>query len=447
MKAKTRMHVDTLRAQYPIFSYDAYAITAAGDNTVLSFTYSIGTAHTFTHQVIFETLPTQNDPLTHALAFHVGLAEMFSYWKLTCSPRVEIKAGHLSDLQLHWWHDLFIKGMGEYYYKNHIDFTAEPFIALQSTGGHVAQDGAGGLHTSSGTVLVPIGGGKDSAVTLEILKQQHAILPLIVYPTTPASAHIVAAAQAPAALIVRRVLDPHMIRLATSGAYLNGHIPYSAALAFIFIFAAAAKQVAYIAVSNERSAEEGNVAYHGRVINHQYSKTFAFEMLLQHYVHEHLTPQIHFFSLLRPLNELQISKLFATMLHYFAVFRSCNRHQQQDSWCGICPKCVSVALSLMPWLGRDTIIAIMGSDPLRNPFNHDLLDTMTHPEHVKPFECVVSSAEARVCLEFIAAGMTPRVAQFLMPWGQTSNIPGPFLTELKNRYHRCGKTSPFRAEI
>lgn len=424
----------TLRAHYPLFSYDAYTITATGHHTVLCFTYSLGTAHTFTHQVIFEHMPTQHDPLTQALAFHVGLAEMFSYWKLTCSPRVEIRAGSLSDAQCVWWHDLFIKGMGEYYYKNHIDFTAEPFITVQSLGPRRDPEDVSCLNPSAGPVLVPIGGGKDSAVTLEILQQQHAVLPLIVYPTTPASVPLVAAAQAPAALIVRRELDPHMLRLTRSGAYLNGHIPYSAALAFIFLFAAAAQQAPYIVVSNERSAEEGNVVYHGRVINHQYSKTFAFELLLQDYIRAYLTPAIRFFSFLRPLNELQIGKLFATMPHYFAVFRSCNRHQQHDSWCGTCPKCVSVALSLMPWLGRDALSAIMGSDPLSNPLNHDLLDTMTNPARVKPFECVVSTEEAQVCLEFIAHGLTPRVARFLAPWGQTQHIPEPFLTELKHYY-------------
>lgn len=427
-----------LREQYPVFRYESYEVLCHDAQVELLFRYTIAPDLAFTHRVLFEEASTTLTLAEMApFAFHVGLAEMFSYWKLTCSPYVEIHAGALTPEQVRWWHALFLKGMGEYYYKNHIDFTPPDFLTVTNPLPHQPREPV--RHRPAATldretVMVPIGGGKDSAVTLEILQKKHHVVPLIVYPSTPASQKLVAASPARPAMVVRRRLDPQMIAHAQSGRYLNGHIPYSAALAFIFLCAACMHQIPYIAVSNERSAEEGNVQYLGHTINHQYSKTLEFERLFQDYIGTYLTPDIHFFSFLRPLNELQIGKLFATMPQYFALFRSCNRHQQQDSWCGQCPKCVSVALSLMPWLGRDTIRTIMGHDPLGEAHNRAWLAMMTDPTQVKPFECVVSAQEARACVEFIEQGQTPAVALCLAQWGEDANIPEPFLTELRSHY-------------
>lgn len=430
--------MQTLRAQYPVFRYDSFALTRTDQALSVECRYAIPPDFTFTHRVVFDHLAATAslDALT-PFAFHIGLAEMFSYWKLTGAPHIAIQAGGLTPEQSAWWHGLLIQGMGEYFYHNQLDFTPPDFVTITAAGPTHAVSPPPSEATSRPTMLIPLGGGKDSIVTLELLKQQADVTPLIVYPTTPASRRIVAVAGLGDPLVVRRELDPALIALSKSGRYLNGHIPYSAALAFIFLLAAVAQRLPYIAVSNERSAEEGNATYLGRTINHQYSKTLAFERDFQAYIATFLQAPTRFFSFVRPLSELQIGKLFASMPQYWPVFRSCNRYQQQDAWCGACPKCVSVALSLLPWLPPGALERCMGSNPLSNPANTAVLDSMLQASQVKPFECIVSTEEAQVCLEFVRAGRTARVERYLQQWGDDSHVPTPFATLLRDAYARA----------
>lgn len=386
----------------PKFLYESYSV----DDHTLSFRYSAGPHH-FNHQIIFDNISSLNSHLS----FHLGLAEMFSYWKLFCSPVIEVQAGSLTPDQLTFWKKLLIRGMGQYFYENKIDFTKPSFLNVISTG--AKRSGEIPQVIPSNTVLIPLGGGKDSIVTLELLKPHFDIRPIIVYPTTPTSERI--AKSLPAgrqAIIVRRTLDPYMLELTKQG-YPTGHIPYSAVLAFIFLLAASAENIPYIAVSNERSSDEGNVEYLGHTINHQYSKTLEFETDLNKYIS---SPK--YFSFLRPLYELQIAKLFSKMPQYFDKFRSCNKNQQQDSWCGRCPKCVSTALLLKPFLSKDQIIKIISSYPPESEMRQLTVS--------KPFECVLTKAEAQAALT--GKGLDA----ILSSWLPNPNMPSQFTKILKD---------------
>jgi len=428
------MSIDDLRKKYPVFSYDSFEIKQEHNSVDLYFKYSINDEQSFEHVVCFKGLSEQIDiKILEPFAFHIGLAEMFSYWKLTASSKIHVKAGMLSKDQIEWWKSLLMEGMGEYFYKNQIDFTQPDFVTIVADGKEYSVTKL--PKTENSDVLVPLGGGKDSIVTLELfLRENVSVKPLIVYPTTPSSMKIVEQSHLDDTITVDRVIDPELIKLSKSDDYLNGHVPYSASLAFIFLFASTVQKIPYIAVSNERSSDEGNVEYHNKIINHQYSKTLAFETAFQDYINTWLKSDIHFFSFLRPLSELQIGKLFSSMKSYFPIFKSCNRNQQQDSWCGTCPKCVSVALSISPWTGPEKIKEIMGTNPLTDPSNADLIANMTDPKQVKPFECIVDTSEAQICLEFINKGQTASVVSFLKEWGNDSNIPSPFLKILKKSY-------------
>ena len=50
----------------------------------------------------------------------LGMVELVSYWKITCSPQVVIEAGSLSEEQILWWKDLYFNGLGEFFYVNKI---------------------------------------------------------------------------------------------------------------------------------------------------------------------------------------------------------------------------------------------------------------------------------------------------------------------------------------
>jgi len=447
---------DELRKQYPRFVFQSYSHRLEGDRLICEFTYTLPPDHSFTHTVTFQNLKLVNWSTVQLdnLVFNLGLSEMFSYWKLTSSSIIELTTHNprLTTDQLAFWHKLLIRGMGQYFYENHVDFTLKDFVAFKiseqkrqsridarsgtaeakPTGVEHVADEMTNPHSHT-QVLVPIGGGKDSIVTAELLKPHFDIRPLIVYPTTPASLRISALLGHSHPITVHRTLDPLMLQLTKQG-YLTGHIPYSAALAFIFLFVASTEDIPYIAVSNERSSDEGNVEYLGHTVNHQYSKSLEFETDLRDYISQSLNLSVSYFSFLRPLYELQIAKLFAAYPRYFREFRSCNRNQNQDSWCGRCPKCISIAMSLSPWLGPSRLVEIMGTNPLTDPANQSLIDQMADPAQVKPFECIVSTNEAQVCQEFISQGLTPRVTEFLNQWGPAPNLPPQFTKLLRHAY-------------
>ena len=126
------------------------------------------------------------------------------------------------------------------------------------------------------------------------------------------------------ALKVKRELDPQLLHKLPGS--LSGHIPVSAIYAFIGELLAVLYDFRYLAVANEQSSNFGNLEYQGETINHQWSKSAEFEQLLQDYTRNILTPDLIYFSALRPFSELRITELFTQYPKYFNHFSSCNRN-------------------------------------------------------------------------------------------------------------------------
>jgi UDP-N-acetyl-alpha-D-muramoyl-L-alanyl-L-glutamate epimerase len=198
----------------------------------------------------------------------------------------------------------------------------------------------------------------------------------------------------------KRTIDPELLALNARG-YLNGHTPFSAMLAFVSVLVAALQGSSRIALSNESSANESTVP--GLPVNHQYSKTFEFESDFQRHVRSWITPDIHYFSLLRPVNELQITGLLCRHPQYLTDFRSCNVGSKQGVWCGQCAKCVFVAAMLSPFLEPGTVAQVFGVNPLDQMKLLPLLEQLTGLAETKPFECVGTVNEVRASLVLTAA--------------------------------------------
>ncbi len=186
-----------------------------------------------------------------------------------------------------------------------------------------------------------------------------------------------------------------MLRMNDEG-YLNGHVPFSAILAFISVLGAALVGKRFIPLSNERSANEPSVI--GTTFNHQYSKSFEFENDFSGYLHEFLTGDIGYFSLLRPLYEIQIGELFARYVKYHSVYRSCNRGKKENTWCGACPKCLFVYIILSPYVERGELIAQFGKDLLEDESLVPVFEELIGIRETKPFECVGTIWEVRHAL-------------------------------------------------
>ena len=135
-------------------------------------------------------------------------------------------------------------------------------------------------------------------------------------------------------------------------------------------------------------------------MNHQYSKSFAFERDFSGYARRVLYGGIVYFSLLRPFNELQIACRFAASPAYLEVFRSCNVGSRENRWCGQCSKCLFVRLILAPFVDADTLNGILGHDLLDDTELLADFDGLTGLAPVKPFECVGEAEEVRCAVEW-----------------------------------------------
>jgi hypothetical protein len=193
-----------------------------------------------------------------------------------------------------------------------------------------------------------------------------------------------------------RTIDPELLRRNADG-WLNGHTPFSAIAAFSSYLAAVLTGRKYVALSNESSANEGNVS--GTFVNHQYSKSTGFERDFRSYCEKWLLPEPQYFSLLRPWTEWQIAKKFVQYPKYFPVFRSCNAGSKKDMWCCNCAKCLYVYIMLAAFLDDDELMRIFGTDMLDDPMHRELFAALEDPDLDKPFECVGTRAEIALALD------------------------------------------------
>lgn len=387
-----------LRKKYPFFSFEKQEYTLTDDGLHVKFTFNLSDRYFF-HPTLF--IPAKNGflPGEHLsgnldnIVFHIGLIELISYWKAACSPLVIIKPFYLKEEQIAWWKKLWFNGLGEFFYLNGIATTPEEFMKVEIRS--ETRPFRSPLPTRD-EILIPVGGGKDSAVTLQLLGDQPGSLPLILNPRGASIETIKAAGFANGRFLeIRRTLDPVLLQLNGEG-YLNGHTPFSALLAFVTLLAAMITGKRYIALSNESSANEPTLP--GTTINHQYSKTVGFEGDFRDYVKEYLTTDHEYFSFLRPLNELQIAAIFSKYPSYFPVFKSCNAGSKTDCWCGACPKCLFTSLILAPFISRQDRFGIFGKELFDDPDLMPVLDQLTGIADEKPFDCVGTIGEVNLAL-------------------------------------------------
>jgi hypothetical protein len=293
---------------------------------------------------------------------------------------------------------VYTKGMAEYAYRNQLPYVLE--LTVETPG---ATDDAAPVDNADRRPLSAVGGGKDSIVTLEILREAGLDpVPFSVNPNQVIRA--VNAASGLPALAARRQLDPRLFELNKAGAR-NGHIPVTAINSLIAIATAAWHGLGPVVMSNERSASDPNLIWNGHEINHQWSKGVEAEGLLRAAVTAHSGLTEPYFSLLRTLSELHIAQLYARRDTYDDVVTSCNKafklHDPTARWCGDCPKCRFVFLAMAPAMPRSRLIRIFGHDLFADerqvPGFLELLGIDAH----KPFECVGEVEESLVALAML----------------------------------------------
>lgn len=383
-----------LRNKYDTFIYDSYEIEELENTTKITYNFIVPSLTQY--KPTLEVKKFKIDSFTKNLIFHIGLVELVSYWKATCSKNVIIKAGYINKEQIEFFKKLYFYGLGELFYTNGIIPNYDDFINIKC---ELKEQNIEIPNYVGNGNLIPIGGGKDSNVTLEIMKSDFEDnLCFIINPKQVTLSCAQTAGYSNEKIVtVKRTIDKNLIELNKQG-FINGHTPFSALVAFLSYFNAYITGKKYILLSNESSANESNVD--GTKINHQYSKTYEFECDFNEYTKKYFKIDIKYFSLLRPLSEYQIAMLFSNYEKYHEIFKSCNVGSKKEPWhwCCSCPKCLFVYIILSPFLYKEKLIRIFGEDLFEKEDLLDIFIELTGYGKTKPFECVGTYEEVRYAI-------------------------------------------------
>jgi hypothetical protein len=343
--------------------------------------------------------------------------------------------------------ELYVQGLAEFAYINHMDVNSR--VSFRGTG---VPPGATDLILPE-RALVAIGGGKDSLVGLRLLQQAGIEVQAVCVGHSALIGDTMKAAGLPL-LRIERTLAPELAEMNRLGAW-NGHVPVTAINSAILLCASILYGFAYIVFSNERSADEATLVLDdGTAVNHQYSKSSAFETGLRNVIASQVSPDIEYFSILRPFSELEIVRRFCELREFHSVYSSCNRNFHLDGshiegrWCLDCPKCRFAALSLALFQPPGQVAAIMGGDLLDRGDQADGFRALCGLGRDKPFECVGEAGESRAAMAALAASddwcdhavvtalaaeiekvTVPALPDLLAPSGNHS-IPAPVFSQL-----------------
>jgi len=382
--------------QYETFIFDSYDFDPKTGEIRLR--YSLDDEISFTEIIEVPRGNMNKDNLENTL-FALHLAAGTSYFKTCCPKNIEVRSGTLNASQAQFWNSVYENGLGEFFYENKVDFRDLmhfPEIDIAPT--PISKP-------SSGRVLVPIGGGKDSAVTVEMLKAAGRDITLLRMGAHPLIDHMTSVMNLHC-ITVKRKLPRKLFEMNEQGA-MNGHIPITAFLSCLSVFIAEMFNFDEIAMSNESSANEGNVEYLGKMINHQWSKSEEFETAFANYIHTSINPHLKYSSLLRNMTELEIAGEFAKHPQYFDCTTSCNTNWKisgdpcGERWCGTCPKCTFVFALMAAHMKKDAVVSMFGKNIFENPDTIPLYKQLLGKEGFKPFECVGTPQETMQAFEMI----------------------------------------------
>ncbi len=388
---------------YNEFVFEDYRYDPARSTLSLCYTYNGGLR--FEEQLIFDFVPPQLSSAAREVLDRlfrlILLLSGVSYYKAFIPRVLTCRAFELDERTAEFLQRFYERGLAEFAFRNDV-----------SLHGHFRVQSSSAPATAPITVdfprrtCVPVGGGKDSIVTIECLRQGGDPLMLFSLGDAEPIAACIAAAKL-SFIRVHRRLDASLLKLNAAGA-LNGHVPISGILSAIALASAVMSGCDAVAMSNEHSASAPNLSIDGVEVNHQYSKSLEFERDLARYVERFISPSISYFSFLRPLSEIEIARKFSQYREYFGVFRSCNtafrqaREARGRHWCCNCPKCRFVFLALSPFVAKPDLIEIFGGNLLDDETQRDGFAELCGLRAIKPFECVGETSESAGVISHLA---------------------------------------------
>ncbi|MBQ4084616.1 MAG: UDP-N-acetylmuramoyl-L-alanine--D-glutamate ligase [Alphaproteobacteria bacterium] len=354
----------------------------------------------FCEEIVFPNAPfslsKQRRKALNQAFLWLHIASGVSYYKAFVPPEMKITSGVLSQSASVFFQKMYINGLGQFAVENALNLQDKIHFPFENTEEELFPE------ILSERIFVPVGGGKDSCVTMELLKEK-TVLPIKAFAVNPVSSieNCITKSGLPS-VFVRRKISPRLIELNKTGTVYNGHVPISGIIAFILLACAILYDTAFVAMSCERSANSGNLMQGSLEVNHQWSKSFEFEKEFRKLT-EKLVPNFKYFSYLRPFSEMKIASLFAQKCqNYFDVFTSCNGAFKLDEkkrlshWCGACDKCRFVFLMLAPFMEKNILTGSIGTNPLDDETQEKGYRELLGLEGHKPFECVGEEEECRL---------------------------------------------------
>jgi UDP-N-acetyl-alpha-D-muramoyl-L-alanyl-L-glutamate epimerase len=324
----------------------------------------------------------------HLLA-HAGMAYLPHLFAIEDFDVVNVKALHLSPEGIRFYETYIQQGLAELRLRNGLPVAKRVRVNPHESAPRYRPH----RYAPRDSALLMNGGGKDTAVAGELLRDIGLPFEWFALGATPAMKRLAQISGNPRMVTLRIGGSARVISGKTR---YYGHRPFSSVLACLGLLVALVRRHRYVVTANEYSANFGNAKSGGVDINHQYPKSHEFERQFGAYLKKEILPEASYFSILRPLFEIQIAKIFAGFPQYYEVFRSCNIGHRADYWCLACPKCAFVLLALAPHLDKSQLRSIFGWKVFAVPAMRRQIARLCGP--IKPFECVGTQGESMMTL-------------------------------------------------
>lgn len=384
-------------------------IIVSDDRFTVSFVYRVETndnSYTLTEEIRMPIALPDNPTIDrHLRALHIALG--ISYYKTFLPPKID-HAYSMEANEATFWNDVFKNGLGEFLYKNNL--SAKDIAQFSAQRGNIEPEAVDSVAWQP-RVLLGIGGGKDSIVAGELLKELALPVTGFVLATgqNRGQAQAVADVMRVELLGIERKLDPQILELNKVEGAFNGHIPISLIFALSGCLLATARGDKYVVVANEASASIPHVEHEGMEVNHQWSKSLEFERGFQEFVHRYLSEHLVYFSAVRQLTSIAVAKIFAHYPAYLPVFTSDNTHfkiagnqEGHPRWGLMSAKSLSSYILLAPWIDKTSLDEAFGRNFLDVPELEELFYNLLGKGSETILDCVGTPHELRLSLSIAA---------------------------------------------
>jgi len=402
------------RFYFEWFEFDKVSLKAR-------FFYSFDKIEKFVEEINFTTDLVKirddfYDEIMNNFLFSLSLAIWVSYYKAFPTKELVVESWFLTDEDKLFWQKFYRNWLWEFLYTNNLSPKWLFSFVNASERKYKKIE-----FTHSEKSLLPIGWGKDSIVSAEILTKNNLDFTPIIFWKSDVIKENCLKVMWKDSILINRKIDENLFKLNEKG-YYNWHVPITWIIAFVLYTTAYLYDFKYIILSNEKSANVGNTKIlvnsekwiennlewqkldnwqlvNGNYleINHQYSKSLEFEQDLDNYVKRNLSDEITYFSLLRWMYEIKIADIFSKVWKkYFWVFSSCNnnfRIKKEVSikswiWCNECPKCAFVYSILRPFITKEENLQIFWKELYEDEKLENTFRELLWISWIKPFECV-----------------------------------------------------------